>query len=103
MASFVHAQNSVNHRLEEAHTSYKPSLAEDDAGSRGAAGGGSADRAAAASEYDLPAEKDIKIAPWLEKKEKAERSIKGVGFTPRALESLEIVWEQKMFNGQSMI
>ena len=27
MASFVHAQNSVNHRLEEAHTSYKPSLA----------------------------------------------------------------------------
>ena len=55
MASFVHAQNSVNHRLEEAHTSYKPSLAEDDAGSRGAAGGGSADRAAAASEYDLPA------------------------------------------------
>ena len=55
MASFAHAQNSVNHRLEEAHTSYKPSLAEDDAGSRGAAGGGSADRAAAASEYDLPA------------------------------------------------
>ena len=41
-------------------------------------------------------EKDIKIAPWLEKKEKAERSIKGVGFTPRALESLEIVWEQKI-------
>ena len=30
-------------------------LAEDDAGSQGAAGEGSADRAAAASEYDLPA------------------------------------------------
>ena len=49
-------------------------------------------------EYDLPVEKDIKIAPWLEKKEKAERSIKGVGFTPRALESLEEVWQLKIIS-----
>lgn len=52
-------------------------------------------------EYDVPEDKEIKIAKWLEEKEE-KTDITGVGFTPRALADVDRLWNTELNSFQSV-